>query len=151
MINFYDRGQPYYEFTNFASFPITVERVKFPTSEHYFQAHKFEHRADLFDHVRRARTPREAFDLTRRPAFAPHVRKDWAAAKDGVMLTALRAKFTQHAALTQMLLQTAGSTLVEHTANDAYWGDGGDGSGQNRLGKLLMQVRDELRASQAVP
>jgi len=35
--------------------------------------------------------------------------------------------------------------LVENTANDHYWGDGGDGSGKNMLGKILMQVRDELR------
>ena len=35
--------------------------------------------------------------------------------------------------------------LVEHTANDAFGGDGGDGSGKNRLGLLLMKLRDELR------
>ena len=39
--------------------------------------------------------------------------------------------------------------LVEHTANDSYWGDGGDSSGQNRLGALLMQVRDEIAHSAA--
>ena len=36
--------------------------------------------------------------------------------------------------------------LVEHTTNDSYWGDGGDGRGRNMLGQLLMQVRDELRS-----
>ena len=36
--------------------------------------------------------------------------------------------------------------LVEHTENDSYWGDGGDGSGRNMLGQILMQVRDELRS-----
>ncbi len=41
----------------------------------------------------------------------------------------------------------ADAELVEHTANDAYWGDGGDGNGKNRLGSLLMKVREELRAS----
>jgi N-glycosidase YbiA len=30
---------------------------------------------------------------------------------------------------------------VEHTRNDAYWGDGGDGTGKNRLGQLLMELR----------
>jgi predicted NAD-dependent protein-ADP-ribosyltransferase YbiA (DUF1768 family) len=34
---------------------------------------------------------------------------------------------------------------VEHTKNDAYWGDGGDGIGKNRLGQILMAVREELR------
>ena len=41
--------------------------------------------------------------------------------------------------------ETGTRELVEHTANDSYWGDGGDGTGQNKLGKLLMQVRDEVK------
>jgi hypothetical protein len=32
----------------------------------------------------------------------------------------------------------------EHTINDAYWGDGGNGQGQNMLGKLLMEIRNSL-------
>ncbi len=63
------------------------------------------------------------------------------------MLEALRAKFTQHPNLRAALLATGSARLVEHTANDAYWGDGGDGHGKNRLGALLEQVRDELGAS----
>ena len=62
------------------------------------------------------------------------------------MLDALRAKFSQHAHLRQLLVGTGRSELVEHTVNDCYWGDGGDGTGRNRLGVLLMQVRDELRS-----
>jgi len=61
------------------------------------------------------------------------------------MLKALRAKFAQHADLSRMLLKTGDQGLIEHTPNDRYWADGGDGSGRNRLGELLMQVRDELR------
>ena len=65
------------------------------------------------------------------------------------MLAALRAKFTQHDELKAVLLGTGDAELVEHTANDRYWGDGGDGSGKNRLGALLMQVRAEIRAAEA--
>jgi N-glycosidase YbiA len=49
------------------------------------------------------------------------------------MLEALRAKFTLHEELNAILLGTGDAVLVEHTANDSYWGDGGDGSGKNRL------------------
>ena len=45
------------------------------------------------------------------------------------------------------LLGAGDARIVEHTANDAYWGDGGDGSGKNMLGQILMRVREELRAS----
>ena len=46
----------------------------------------------------------------------------------------------------ELLLATGDAKLVEHTDNDDYWGDGGDGSGRNELGRILMAVRDALRA-----
>ena len=76
------------------------------------------------------------------------LRHDWESVKEQVMMDALRAKFTQHDDLKAILLGTGDATLVEHTANDSYWGDGGDGSGKNRLGHLLMQLRAELRAAE---
>jgi hypothetical protein len=66
------------------------------------------------------------------------------------MLAAIRAKFTQHPDLCAQLLATCDAWLAEHTTRDRYWGDGGDGSGQNQLGRLLMQIRSKLK-TQAVP
>ncbi len=40
--------------------------------------------------------------------------------------------------LRQKLLQTGQSRLVEHTSNDSYWGDGGDGTGHNKLGIVIL-------------
>ena len=54
------------------------------------------------------------------------------------------AKFSQHDDLKILLLSTGEAKLIEHTENDAYWGDGGDGKGKNYLGILLMQVREEI-------
>ena len=71
--------------------------------------------------------------------------KNWDDKKDNVMFEALRAKFTQHPELGQMLRDTGNAKIIEHTENDAYWGDGGDGKGKNKLGKILMKVREELR------
>jgi N-glycosidase YbiA len=62
------------------------------------------------------------------------------------MQEAGRAKFTQHAELGEIPLGTGDAKIVGNTQNDAYWGDGGDGSGQNKLDQMLMQVRDELRS-----
>ena len=72
-------------------------------------------------------------------------RADWEAVKNDIMREAVRAKFDQHADLRVVLLETGNATLVEHTKNDAYWGDGGDGQGRNRLGQILMEAREELR------
>jgi ribA/ribD-fused uncharacterized protein len=140
-IHFYGVNQPFGFMSNFARAAIMLDGRRWPTSEHYFQAQKFAGQA-LEEQVRAARTPMEAATLGR---SLPGLRPDWDAAKDDVMLTALRAKFSQHAYLRTELLATGDAILVEHTTNDHYWADGGDGTGQNRLGELLMQVRTELR------
>jgi N-glycosidase YbiA len=61
------------------------------------------------------------------------------------MYTAVYAKFTQHEELRDRLLATGDAALIEHTRNDRYWGDGGDGTRCNMLGRVLMRVREELR------
>lgn len=70
---------------------------------------------------------------------------DWEEVKDEVMLQALRMKFSQNPDIAKELMATGDAILIEHTRNDAYWSDGGDGSGKNKLGLLLMQVREELK------
>lgn len=145
VIKFYSTKGEYGCFSNFAAHPIIVDGKRWPTSEHYFQAQKFadsEHK----EAIRRANSPMIAARMGRdrkRP-----LRKDWEAVKDDIMLRAVRAKFTLHAELAEILLSTADAQLVEHTANDRYWADGGDGTGLNRLGEILMRVRDELRLNQ---
>ena len=73
------------------------------------------------------------------------LRPDWEEVKDEVMLQALRMNFSQNPDIAKELMATGDAILIEHTRNDAYWSDGGDGSGKNKLGLLLMQVREELK------
>ena len=75
------------------------------------------------------------------------LRADWEEVKDKVILQALRMKFSQNPEIAKELLATGDAILIEHTRNDDYWADGGDGSGKNKLGLLLMQVREELKNS----
>lgn len=140
-IHFYRVDEPYGFMSNFARYPIHVDGREWPSSEHFFQAQKFAGGAEE-EQVRAARTPRDAARLGR---TLPGLRRDWDAVKDDAMLRALRAKFTQHPDLRAQLVATGDCSLVEHTTNDAYWAGGGDGTGLNRLGELLMQVRAELR------
>ena len=72
------------------------------------------------------------------------LRRDWESVKVSVMRQAVEAKFTQHAQLTRLLLDTGEARLIEHTEQDDYWGDGGDGHGRNMLGRILMEVREAL-------
>jgi len=65
------------------------------------------------------------------------------------MLRGLRAKFAPGSALSSRLVATGTSQLVEAAPSDLYWGIGACRTGRNRLGCLLVQVRDELRAGAA--
>ena len=143
VINFYTTTGEYGCFSNFSRHPIFLKGKRWPTSEHYFQAQKFagtEHEEE----VRKCKTAREAANMGRSRKLP--LRRDWEGVKDQIMLEAVRAKFTQHEDLKEILLGTGDAKLIEHTENDSYWADGGDGSGKNRLGQILTQVRDELRA-----
>ena len=142
-IKFYHRHEPYYEFTNFSQYPIQLDGKQWPTTEHYFQAQKFIG-TPYEEAIRKQSTARGAFDMSRNPSVSHWRRGDWDRVKDDVMLKCLRAKFTQHKDLREKLLDTGERNLIEHTSNDSYWGDGGDGSGQNKLGKLLMRIRKEI-------
>ena len=140
-------NEPYGFLSNFARYPIELDGRVWPTSEHYFQAQKFADDAQQ-ELVRRAVSPMDAARLGR---TLPGIRPDWDALRDDAMLRALRAKFAQHPSLRDQLVATGEATLIEHTANDCYWADAGDGSGQNRLGELLELVRAELLVERERP
>ncbi len=142
-IRFYHSDQNHGELSNFSRHAIFLEGRIFPTVEHYYQAKKFDGTARE-ELIRCAPTPTMAKLLAR--DWKMDRKEPWSSVKEQIMLSALRAKFSQHPDLRTMLVGTGERTLVEHTALDAYWGDAGDGSGQNRLGSLLMDVRQELRA-----
>jgi ribA/ribD-fused uncharacterized protein len=147
-ILFYRVSEPYGEFSNFAPRPVKLKGHTWPTTEHYFQAQKFagtEHE----EAIRLAKSPMIAARMGRsreRP-----LRSGWENVKDDIMREALRAKFTQHAELRSLLLSTGDAELVEHTKKDDYWGDGSGGTGKNRLGQLLMELRGQLRAERPAP
>merc|ERR1712110_298070 len=143
-INFYRQGDAYGEFSNFyAAKFVCAKGLSWKTSEHYFQAMKFEGHHNHFEEVRAASTPGKSAKLGR--SRAKPLRADWEEVKEQIMMDALRYKFTQNPELNELLLSTGNKQLVEHTRNDYYWGDGGDGSGKNRLGFCLMELREEFR------
>ncbi len=142
LIRFYKVNEPYGFFSNFAPFPIFIENQIWQTVEHYFQASKFEDELTR-KKIMSADSPMKAAKEGRKRENI--LKKDWDLIKENVMSKALFCKFTQHPKLRKQLLLTENNLLVEHTENDSYWGDGGNGTGKNRLGELLMQVRENIK------
>ncbi len=141
-IKFYKVHDDYGFMSNFAPYPFSDGIKIWPTSEHYFQAQKFLV-PEIQEKIRQIASPMEAA-LEGRNRQNP-LRSDWEEVKDEVMHQALRMKFSQNPEIAKELLATGDDIIIEHARNDAYWADGGDGSGKNKLGLLLMQVREELK------
>lgn len=129
-------------FSNFSRHGFELDGKYWPTAEHYFQAQKFagtEHEL----HIAQARTPKEAAQRGRDRSIP--LRSDWEAVKDEVMQRAVLRKFETHQEIREILLGTGDEELVENAPGDFYWGCGADGTGQNRLGQILVEVRSILR------
>jgi N-glycosidase YbiA len=142
-IKFYSTSDEYGEFSNFAEYPIIVDNKTWPTSEHYFQAMKFDDK-EYMEKIRQSPKPFTAARMGR--DRTKKIKRGWESMRVNVMTTAVRAKFTQHNELTQLLISTGGKKIIEHTENDDFWGDGGNGKGKNMLGIILMRIREEIQA-----
>lgn len=154
---FYKRDRAAFGFlSNFHPAPFTLDGEAWPTAEHYYQAQKSDD-PEYRQAVRAAATPGRAKRLGAAPGgprkaagqswFRQHgkePRADWDAAKVEVMRRAVRAKFEQNPELAGRLRATGAAELVEDSDADSFWGAGADGRGQNWLGRMLMEVRQQL-------
>lgn len=139
VIKFYSVSHDYGEFSNFyvSNFKLKVKSWK--SVEHYFQAQKFAG-TEYEVKIQKSSTPHQAAELGR--SRKVKIRNDWEKVKDNVMFEALSAKFSQNNFLREKLISTGTSILIEDSKNDNYWGIGADGKGLNKLGKMLMKLRD---------
>ncbi len=139
-IFFWTRHDAHGYCSNFWRAPIEMDGKVYPTTEHYFQAMK----TLIPEQQEMLRTLKKPLDA-KLAGYHVTLRRGWDDVwRDEVMLTALRAKFTQHPDLKEKLLSTGYAILHEDSPWDKYWGYA-KGKGQDRLGVLLMKVREELR------
>jgi len=140
-IKFYNTNKKYGFLSNFSKHSFILNGTKWPTVEHYYQSAKFNF---LNQSIIQAKTPFEAAQLGRIKGH-PDWREDWDDVKYNFMLKALIAKFKQNKYIGKKLSKTYPHRIIEHTKNDSYWGDGGDGTGKNMLGVALMTTRSWIR------
>lgn len=157
MINFCSPKEEYGFLSNFSYHSFETEefsrktcsiyKLFWRTSEHYYQAMKFVGIDYKYaEKIRLSHTPFKAAILGRDKSYT--LRPDWEHIKEIIMERALMAKFSQNLDIKEGLIDTGDAILVEHRSADRYWGDGGNGTGKNRLGFLLMKVRDALKEIQ---
>lgn len=127
--------------SNFYPAAVTLEGTEYPTVEHAYQAAKT---TDLSIRrmIRRAATPGDAKRLGKTLVIRP----EWHKVRLEIMEQLVREKFTRHVELKRRLYLTGHEELIEGNMwGDCFWGVCG-GKGENQLGKILMKVREELRA-----
>lgn len=136
-----DQFREQYDFlSNFHPSPIKYEGIMYPTVEHAYQAQKTHDEGE-----------RRRIAAIRGPGAAKlagkkiKVRLNWFSYNLQLMYDLVLLKFSLHPVLRQQLLDTGKEELVEgNNWGDVFWGRV-DGVGKNHLGKILMQVRTELR------
>lgn len=130
--------------SNFYACSIRYDGMTYPSVEHAYQASKTLHIPQR-RMIRALTSPGQAKRAGRRVT----VRPDWDQVRVGVMRGLLRQKFALPY-FAQKLLATGDALIKEsNTWGDTFWGvDSRTGEGQNMLGKLLMEIREELHAKE---
>lgn len=129
-------------FSNFSSFSIEMNGVKWQTSEHLYQAMKFMGQSsDIVEEIKNASS---AYDSKKKAEqHSDKIRKDWEDIKVKKMEEIIREKHAQHPYIQKKLLETVGMDIIEDSPKDAFWGWGPNKDGKNHLGKIWMKIRDE--------
>lgn len=131
----------YHFLDNFHAASVMWEGIQYPTSEHAFQAAK-----TLDKDVRKQFAEVESPFQVKKMGRNVDLRPDWEERKYEVMAEIIFAKFQQNPDLAEKLLATGDAHLEEGNHHgDTTWGTV-DGKGKNWLGKILMSVRETLRA-----
>lgn len=154
VITFSKTKEPYGEFGNMASgYPIrTHGGAVWPTREHLYQACKFQD-----EDIRRQIYNEKNAYLMKKNIARPNedkVRPDWEQIKDEVMEWCVASKLVQHQDSVRKTLRSTGNAIiVECSSKDHYWGASkvnGQWQGHNKLGRLLMYLRDNPRYTEAI-
>ena len=148
-IAFYRSNEkPYGAFSNLFRREIVFEGRAYPTAEHAYQAGKARKEA-VREWILSAPTP-ALVAMAAHGLYTWDIVSDWSQTKFDRMRAVLRAKFSQHDDLLKLLLSTGDARLVEvgkvDNAVNRLWGEV-NGKGSNKLGTLLMEIREELRGN----
>ena len=152
-----ESGGEWRNFSNMSDHKITINDEEFKTVEHFFQAQKAKVFKDdeMYTKIQKAKTSKAAKALGQKVKdFNQDV---WESKRDEIMKEGVRAKFVQHPNLRKQLVDTDDRMIGEANPRDMYWGIGtsmyqvkskspSKWRGQNKMGRLLMKMRDEFKA-----
>ncbi|MFA0672605.1 NADAR family protein [Vibrio splendidus] len=135
-----------------AGFPLCVNDIAIQSSEVLYQACRFPHNPDIQQLVLSNANPMDAKKVAR--AYEEMTRNDWEQNRVLFMKWCLRVKLAHNwDNFSAELLATGDMPIVEVSSKDGFWGAIPDGgslcTGANVLGRLLMQLREQVKSNNA--
>lgn len=142
-IYFYSKYEDYGWLSNFSPSPIIIDGHWYPTVEHYYQSQKTID-PEIREWISRAPKPYLAMAIGRRLRPEDGFLPNWEDVKLKIMRLGLERKFEMHDNLKRLLLETGDASIHEDSPTDKFWGV----RGSDWLGKLLMEIREEIRRTE---
>lgn len=130
-------------FSTTSDYPFELDGHHWKTAEHYYQAAKFKG-LDYADSIMVAETGEDAYKLGNR--WLKRKVNDWKANRQLYMTRALYRRVMEYPDVKEALLATGDTLLVETSLYDHFWGLGRDQRGENKLGKVWMDIRNKLNS-----
>jgi ribA/ribD-fused uncharacterized protein len=134
-----------------AGFPVVVNGVQIKSIEALYQACRFPHLPDVQEKILSEGSPMTA-KMVGKP-YRDESRADWEQVRILIMKWALRVKLAQNLErFSSVLIQSNNMPIVELSNKDDFWGakpiEGGIYVGVNALGRLLMQLREQIQSNE---
>ena len=138
----------YIYFSPYTAHAITIDGVVFPTVEHAYQCQRYTD-SKIIEEIRAATSPLKAWEVSTKykKLQIPEFKSD--DYKRKVMKRMMRLKAEQHEEVRKALVDSGTLKIVKHIVTyppgDGFWDDGVDGKGQNEIGKMWMEIREEMK------
>ena len=157
MIGFFHENEEYGCFSNWYPAAFEYAGKHYANSEQFMMYHKVMmfHKYDLADQIMRTTDPYKCKKIAGQkfPEFDSDL---WEKTCVTIVKRGVKAKFAQNEDILQILLGTGNTLLAECSPYDKKWGIGIDINdpdhtviakwrGKNFLGRILMEVREEIR------
>ncbi len=135
-------------FSPYTAHAIELDGVVYPTVEHAYQCQRYANQK-IRDEIRTARSPVKAWEISTK---YKHLQiPDFRERKLEVMKELMRAKAEQHEEVRKALIDSGDAKIVKHITTyppgDGFWDDGEHGEGLNHMGRMWMEIREELKTA----
>ncbi len=138
----------YIYFSPYTAHAIELEGVVYPTVEHAYQCQRYTDKK-IIEEIIAAKSPVKAWDTSTKYKHLQIPEFKSEEYKLTIMKKLMKLKALQHEEVKKALLGTGDKKIVKHIVTyppgDGFWDDGEDGKGLNHIGRIWMEIREELK------